>query len=260
MHRNQRTMEEQPVLLNYERGVHGSLLGYWQQEEARHFEATRRIPTRFERVEASLNRRVERQGDALVARIRDVFNTGLGVKWGDDQIRVFNAFLASCLPYIYGASWGDEKTRVLREWRLNRQVMYSLVNMARRNGKTFVVAGTTATMILCLPNLKVAIFSTCKRTSQMMLSAALDMLEKAFELDTHVHRQDYLVVTKNMESVCFEGPDGTKRLLGSFPGSVRVRNVYIFCVEREGCQEQEHGARRIPARGGRIHRQALEQR
>lgn len=76
--------------------------------------------------------------------------------------------------------------------------------------------------MLSVPGVKIAIFSTCKRTSQMMLSAAMDMIEKAFELGTHAQRSDYLVVTKNMESVMFEGPDGTKRLLGSFPGSVRV--------------------------------------
>ena len=61
----------------------------------------------------------------------------------------------------------------------------------------------------------------------MMMSAIMDMLDKAFELGTHVSREDFVQVTKNMESVCFEGPDGTKRMLGSFPGSVRVR-IFLF--------------------------------
>jgi hypothetical protein len=173
-------------------------------------------------LEAKLSKKSLRRGDELVQNVRDMFFKGLGIKWGDDQIRVFTAFLSSCLPLIYGDTWPEEKTRVLFEWQMNREIMYSLVNMARRNGKTYVTSGTAASLLLCVPNIKIAIFSTCKRTSQMMMSATLDMLEMAFERGTHVKRQDFVVVTKNMESVCFEGPDRTKRLLGSFPGSVRV--------------------------------------
>jgi len=207
------------MLLNYARSIHSSLTRHWRAEEERHAQATRRVPTRFERIEQALAKGAERQGDELVARLREVFHNGLGIKWGDDQIRVFNAFLSSCLPLIYGASWADEKTRVLAEFKINRHNHYSLINMARRNGKTYVTAGTAAALLLVIPHVKIAIFSTCKRISQMMLSAVMDMLNKAFDLGTHVQRSDYLVVTQNMESVMFEGPDGTKRLLGSFPGS-----------------------------------------
>lgn len=128
-----------PMLLNYAKAIHGSLTNYWRAEEVKHAQATRKVLTRFERLEQQLSKSTERQGDTLVARVKDVFNNGLGVKWGDDQLKVFNAFLASCLPLIYGLSWADEKSRVLAEWKLNRQIMYSLVNMARRNGKTWTV-------------------------------------------------------------------------------------------------------------------------
>jgi hypothetical protein len=51
----------------------------------------------------------------------------------------------------------------------------------------------------------------------MLSEACMDMIEKAFERGTHVNREDYIVVSKNMESVCFEC-NGTKRVIGSFPG------------------------------------------
>jgi hypothetical protein len=210
------------MLLNYGKAIHSSLTKHWHDEEQRHAKITRRVMTRFERLELQMSQRTERQGDALIAKIKDMFNNGLGIKWGDDQIKIFNACLAACLPLIYGLSWDDEKTRVLSLWKLNRMIQYLLINMARRNGKTWVTSGTAASFLLCVPGVKIAIFSTCKRTSQMMMSATMDMLEKAFEKGTHVQRSDFLVVTKNTESVMFEGPDGTKRLLGSFPGSVRV--------------------------------------
>ena len=146
--------------------LHRAALDYWTYEEQRYLRDSHAaaLATRLQRLEHTLQRQTaERQGDALVARVKDVFHNGLGIKWGDDQIRVFNAFLASCLPLIYGEAWPEEKTRVLREWGLEQQLMYSLVNMARRNGKTFVTSGTAAALVLCVPGIKIAIFSTCKR-------------------------------------------------------------------------------------------------
>lgn len=64
----------------------------------------------------------------------------------------------------------------------------------------------------------------------MMMEATMEKLELAFEQGTHASRQDYITITKNMESVCFEGPDRTKRMLGSFPGSVRVSVPSLMCV------------------------------
>jgi hypothetical protein len=90
-------------------------------------------------------------------------------------------------------------------------------------------------MLLCIPNVKVAIFSTCKRTSQMMMSAIIDMLEAAFDQGTHADRQRYTIVSKNTEAVIIMGPDGTKRHLGCFPGSVRVESVFLFTVVVVGC-------------------------
>lgn len=208
--------------------LHNTMVKHWGDKEEEYIEATRVIPDRFQQNEQRLLKKSVRRGDELVAKVRKMFHEGFGIKWGDDQIKVFNAFLASCLPFIYGETWPEEKNRVLKEWKLNRELMYTLVNMARRNGKTYVTSGTAAALLLCVPHIKIAIFSTCKRTSQMMMSATLDMLEMAFERGTHVSRQDYIVVTKNMESVCFEGPDRTKRILGSFPGSVRVKTLLSF--------------------------------
>jgi hypothetical protein len=200
---------------------HKKMVKYWQIEEQKKKENNRRVLNRFQRLEEELRTQSERKGDDLVARIKDVFYNGIGYKWGDDQIRVFQAFLASCLPLIYGKTWPDEKARVLEEWNLKRECMFSLVNMARRNGKTFVTSGTAASLLLCVPDIKIAIFSTCRRTSQMMMEAIMDKLDKAFDKGTHVSREDYVLVSKNMESICYEGPDGTKRVLMSLPGSVR---------------------------------------
>lgn len=208
---------------------HNTLVEFWSHAADQRHEESRTIPDRFQQTKTRSMERSERSGDKLVAQVKDMFMNGFGVKWSDDQIRVFNAMLMTALPLLYGDTWNEEKGRVLKEWGQKRQNMYALVNMARRNGKTFSTSGAAAALFLCVPHIKIAIFSTCKRTSQMMLTAIQEMLERAFERGTHVSKQDFQLVTKNMETICYEGPDRTKRLLGSFPGSVRVSKSVCCC-------------------------------
>ena len=208
--------------------MHAPILEYWKEKEREYIAGSTKISTRFDRICSSLDASATNMGDSLVEKVKDTFQNGLGIKWGENQLKVFNAFLFSCLPLIYGNEWGKNKARVLREWNVKRECPYTVVNMARRNGKTFVTAGTVVALFICVPNIKLAIFSTCKRTSMMMMSAAVDMLKKAFDIGTHANRQDFFKVSENTESIIYEGPDKGKRVLGCFPGSVRVRFLILF--------------------------------
>lgn len=38
---------------------------------------------------------------------------------------MFNTFLFSCLPLIYGESWAENKSRVLKEWNAQRECPYT---------------------------------------------------------------------------------------------------------------------------------------
>ncbi len=210
--------------------LHNSITKFWKKKKDDILKKASKIVSRFERwAEDKVDKNVCK-GDVLVERVREVFYNGLGVKWGEDQIIVFNTFLFSCLPLIYAGEWAEHKARILAEWGKQRECPYTVVSMARRNGKTFVTSGTVVSLMLVIPGIKVAIFSTCKRTSQMMMSACVDMLEQAFERGTHVNRQDYVQISKNTESIGYEGPDRTKRLLGCFPGSVKVTKFFLFFI------------------------------
>lgn len=105
--------------------------------------------------------------------------------------------------------------------------------MARRNGKTFVVSGVAAAILLKMTNRKcegvsLAIFSTGERMAKTLMTVVVEMVELAFNKGSHVNRQEYTQVMKNKECLLFEGPDGSKRLLGCFPGSVRVKKIFLF--------------------------------
>ncbi len=210
---------------------HSAMVKHWQKEEEKAYARQAYIPDRIRQLDDAMSGNYVKQGDLLVQRVKDIFYNGLGIKWGTDQIKVFNAFLHASLPLIYGDAWPEAKARVMKELDIRHEQMFCLVNMARRNGKTFVTSGTAAALFLAVPNIKVAIFSTCKRTSQMMLNAITEMIEKAFEIGTKVNRQDYQEVSRNSESIIFLGPDNTKRAISSYPGSVKVSNYLFIFVE-----------------------------
>jgi len=210
--------------------MHNTMVAHWEAEETKWKVRSRKIRTRYERIVERNKQEKICMADERVKAIKDIFFNGLDVeKWSETQIKIFDAFLFICLPLIYGKEWEENKTRILDEWEKDRAYYYGLVNLARRNGKTWVTSGFAAAMLLSM-ECKLAIFSTCKRTSQMMMSAVMDRIEGAFKKGTHANRQEFVQIVKNMESVMYEGPDGSKRLLGSFPGSVRVSIFCCVCV------------------------------
>lgn len=214
------------------RQLHAPILATLRAAEEARRQASRVLHTRFEIIARGQNAggsgKCERRGDRILAAMRDTFHNGLGIEWGEHQIRVFNGFVFSSLALIYDTEWADNKARVLKEWKEERECPYTVVSMARRNGKTFSTSGVVVCMLLCIPNVKVAIFSTCKRTSMLMMQAIMEMLDKAFERGTHADRQKFTQVSKNMESLVLEGPDKTRRQLGCYPGSVRVSMCLCF--------------------------------
>lgn len=208
--------------------AHRAVLDCLRRLESVRERARFHVHDRFERIAGRKPRAAVQNGDAILAHVRDVFYNGLGIKWGEDQGRVFNAFVFSCLPLIYGNAWPENKARVLREWNnAQRECPYTLVVMARRNGKTFVTSGTVAALLRCVPNIKIAIFSTCTRTSYMMMTAIMEMIDKALAIGTHFNEEQFAELKRNMETVEYMC-GGTKRILGCFPGSVRVSCILIF--------------------------------
>jgi len=218
------------LFIDTSRVLHARNVKHWAAQASKTRRALRKLPTLWD-IHAGNNPALalqsqKTQGDQRWERIKDIFLNGLDVeKWSEVQIKIFYAFAFCCLPLIYGDEWEQNKSRILDEWNETAAYYYALVNMARRNGKTFVTSGFAAAFFLAM-EVKIAIFSTCKRTSQMMLEAVKDRIEGAFANGTRIKKQDYASVMENMETIVFTGPDGTKRIVGSFPGSVRV-SIYV---------------------------------
>lgn len=239
----------QGMALDTTQMLHRPMIQYYDREYLNALQEETHLSTRFEQIDiASNNNQVK--GDEIVAHLNDVFYHGFGLQWSTTQQKIFNAFVDSCLPRIYGAGvWESVKSRVMRKRRMTNATPWVLVNMARRNGKTFVSAGTTAAMALTIPGLSIAIFSTGERASKMFRTAFDDMMTRAFEKATHVQEHQYKIITRNKEVLVFEHPSGAKQTVGCYPGSVRyVLNLYeyIWCLGW-GCihTQTNHGKCRI---------------
>ena len=192
-------------------------------QKRHHYEQQRKhnLQTRFIRAEHS-GFRQRAQGDVLLERVESLFLNGFGIDWSEVQVRIFRALIDSCLPRIYGNEWEKVKSRVMRERGLDRLQQETLVNMARRNGKTWVVSGAAAALFLVVPDISIAVFSVGKRQAGMFMTAAIEKMEMALQRGTHVKSQGYTQVQRNQETLIYLHPDGGKQVLGCYPGSVKV--------------------------------------
>ena len=75
-----------------------------------------------------------------------------------------------------------------------------------------------AAMILSVPDTEISIFATCKRTAGKLLKVFHKFLSKAID---YLGDEEWIIVSKNAEQIVVMGPDGTERIIGCYPASVR---------------------------------------
>jgi hypothetical protein len=207
---------------------------YWQNEYEEYEKNKLQIHSRFDRAEGILGDFKQVDGDHKLDLINDIFINGFGIKWSAVQLKIWNAILDAILPLIYGKDWDEVKARVLKKRKLEKVYLEVLVNMARRNGKTWIVSGACVAIFLVLKGITIAIFSVGKRQSGLFLTSCGDKLKSAFQLATHVKESDYKQLQKNQEVIIFETHDGYKNTLQSLPGSIKVTIIspcviYVLC-------------------------------
>lgn len=208
--------------------LHSPMMEYWKNESDDYERNVRyKIDNRFYRAEG-LGIKRKSNGDELLEKVQDVFLNGFGIEWTQVQIRIFNALIDSILPRIYGKEWEQVKTRVMAQRGIDRLHQETLVNMARRNGKTWVVSGAAAAVFLVIPGITLAVFSVGKRQATMFMNSALEKMDLAFNKGTHVRRSDYNLIQKNQEMLVYEHPSGEKQVLGCYPGSTKVSKTKTY--------------------------------
>jgi hypothetical protein len=207
--------------------IHRPMMEYWRRQYQEYEEHHRyNILSRFDRA-MGLGILHKAKGDVVIEQMTQIFIKGFGLRWTDAQLTIFKAFVDGLLPRIYGDEWADVKERVLKQRGLEETRQETLVNMARRNGKTWVVSAACAAAFLAIKGIKIAVFSVGKRQSGMFLNEFVDKLERAFNIGTFAKRADYKQLQKNQEVLVYEMPDGSVNTMASLPGSIKVINSKI---------------------------------
>jgi hypothetical protein len=205
--------------MNTTKDIHEHMVNYWLKQHEEYI--SQRIISRFDRAEG-LGVIQKTNGDRILEQMTDLFLNGFGIEWSSTQIKIFRAFQDTILPRIYLEDWAEVKERVLKQRGLTKLQQECLVNMARRNGKTWIVSGACVAAFLTIKGISIAIFSVGKRQSGLFLTSCQEKLELAFNRGTHVKKSDFKQLQKNQEVLIYELPDGSKNTLASLPGSTKV--------------------------------------
>lgn len=113
-------------------------------------------------------RQTASSGDETLQRLNAALDK-FGYARSKVQRQLHHAFLNAVTPFIYGDELQLCSDRVLAEndwsdWRLQ-----TLALTPRRFGKTTAVSMFCAACCLCVPEFQIAVFSTGRRASQMLL-------------------------------------------------------------------------------------------
>jgi hypothetical protein len=111
-------------------------------------------------------------------RLKSVFFllNNMGYTRSPDQVIFHHAYIMACLPKIYKEDWARHSVRVMKMLRIKKLEQLVLVLTPRRIGKTVSVAMFVTSMILSVPGLTFAVFSTCQRASTAIMKLVVKMM------------------------------------------------------------------------------------
>lgn len=202
--------------------IHNPMMEYWKREYEEYEKERYKIYTRFDVAEGKHGVSEKTKGDQLLEEVNDLFFNGFGISWSPVQIKIWNAIVDAALPLIYGSEWEEVKSRVLKQRNLTKVHLELFINMARRNGKTWIVSGACVVFFLKLRSIATLVFSVGKRQSGFFLGSCVEKIKAAFTFAKNIKASDYKTVAKNQELIIFEFPDTTKNSISSLPGSISV--------------------------------------
>ena len=216
-------VEFDEIVLDSVSMAHQAVLDYYKEQAA--IKKSQLVPKkRRDQIRAKNSSSGVLKGTVRVDRIRSLLNDafvddmGIPIRRSEPQHTVHEAYIRACLPKIYEEEWDDNREAIMEKFEIERLQMWVLVVMARREGKTWGMAMFIAAMILSIPDTEISIFATCKRTAGKLLKVFHKFLMKAIGF---LGDEEWIIISKNAEQIIVMGPDGTERIIGCYPASVR---------------------------------------
>jgi hypothetical protein len=143
----------------------------------------------------------------------------LGLKRHHHQIRFHEHMIKACLSKIYEEEWETQYEQITHKFGIEKMKREGLYTCPRRFGKTTAVAIYCAAFLLVVPNSKVAVFATGKRTAKKLMMQIVGFLIK---YPGFLDR----VKTKNQEDLILDFGISDERMLSCYPSTVKVRRFF----------------------------------
>jgi hypothetical protein len=153
------------------------------QVEHEEREASRRLRTREEISLAPNQKKRFCAGDSRLRdlmRILDSFKMEVSnalIVRSVQQKKFHHWFIQAVLPHIFGEDWDTNCQRVLGEFDLDKLYPEVLCITPRRYGKTWAVSMFVAALLMCVPGIRVAVFSTGKRASSWLMRKVVKFIK-----------------------------------------------------------------------------------
>ena len=178
-------------------------------------------------------------GDERLALIERTFMS-YSIKPWSEQRRFLDNFVNAILPQIYGDEWDGAMSRVLRARRLNSVWPEVMINAPRQIGKTTCVALWVATVLLCVPGIEIAIFSTGSRASENVLNMVTSFIQEIDGASRRIVKRSSVALfvaqralpegVSMMSEVAQQlQRDPTTSRLMSFPDNPKGMYIFFFC-------------------------------
>jgi hypothetical protein len=148
-------------------GMFDSVLNYFDSKYDEEFKDSR-LRRREEHIDSDYRENTDTTGLLRDRLIRKYLNM-MGLKRSDLQIRFHNLVLQASAKNIFGTDF-DTCQEIIFERNGGKEIRHEiLVQTPRRFGKTTMVAMVVAAIAVCVPGIKIAIFSTVQRTSKKLM-------------------------------------------------------------------------------------------
>jgi len=136
-------------------------------------------------------------------------------KRSTQQREFHKAFVAACLPKIFGADLHKHANKIMRDFDLDDIRTDVIVCAIRRAGKTMAVALFSAAFILTQPGAEVSIYSTGLRTSRKLMALIWKIITTVTSGSSVITRYN----ATTLEVAC----GGMRSSINSLPARVQIR-------------------------------------
>ena len=161
------------------------------------------------------------------------FYNAFNVLWSEPQRNCADGAFKAALPRIIGNRWKAEEPQILKELNVPRRKNMVLIVMARRNGKSYAVAGITVSEMLTIPGITINIFSITRTQSQQMIKDIKSLYHKACQHGTFVTSSSFRVTVDNTST--FEITNtatGMSQRVTAYSGSSKVKKLLFLLFKK----------------------------